>query len=72
MDADDLLVSLEEAVNPLDRQRAMIGLLSHEPRQIIQVILGHPASLASESELRRVGIEVKLKGESLVGGGYFS
>ena len=52
MDADSLLVSLEEAVNPLDRQRAMMALLSHETRhQIIQVILGHPASLASEAEL---------------------
>lgn len=52
MDADDFLVSLEEAVNPLDRQRAMMILLLHETRhQIIQVILSHPAYLASEAEL---------------------
>ena len=52
MDSDYLVDELERAANPLDRQRALMMLLSHKTRhQIIQVILGYPAYLASEAEL---------------------
>jgi hypothetical protein len=40
-----------ESTNPLDRQRELMNLLSHEIRhQIIQVMLGHPAHLPSTAE----------------------
>jgi hypothetical protein len=38
--------------NPLDRQRALMDLLSQETRHdIVQALLGHPEHLASEQEL---------------------
>ena len=40
-----------ESTNPLDRQRELMELLSHETRhQLIQVMLGHPAHLPSIAE----------------------